>query len=55
MTVLVQFIIAAIVGGAAWSLSELIGIVDPWPVVSGVIAALLWLGFAVIVVDEDMF
>lgn len=55
MTVLVQFIIALIVGVAAWFVSNLIGIADPWPVVIGVIAGLLCLGFAVIVVDEDMF
>ena len=55
MSVLVQFIIALIVGVAAWFVSNLIGIVDPWPVVIGVIAGLLCLGFAVIVVDEDMF
>ena len=55
MAVLVQCIIAAVVGVAAWFISNLIGIVDPWPVVIGVIAGLLCLGFAVIVVDEDMF
>ena len=55
MTVLVQFIIAAIVGGAAWFISDLIGVADPWPIVIGVIVGLLCLGFAVIVVDEDMF
>lgn len=55
MAVLAQFIIAAVVGVAAWFISELLGVVDPWPIVIGVIAALLCLGFAVIIVDEDMF
>lgn len=55
MAVLVQFFVALIVGVAAWFISNLIGIVDPWPIVIGVIAGLLCLGFAVIIVDEDMF
>jgi predicted PurR-regulated permease PerM len=55
MTVLVQLILALIVGVAAWFVSELLGIADPWPVVIGVIAGLLCLGLAVIVVDGDMF
>lgn len=55
MALLVQLIIALIVGVAAWFVSNLVGIVDPGPVVIGVIAGLLCLGFAVIVVDEDMF
>lgn len=55
MAVLVQFVVALIVGGTAWLISDLIGIADPWPIVIGVIAGLLCLGFAVIVVDEDMF
>lgn len=55
MALLVQFIIALIVGVAAWLVSNLVGITDPWPIVIGVIAALLCLGFAVIIVDEDMF
>lgn len=55
MTLLVQFIIALIVGVAAWFVSNLVGIVDPWPIVIGVIAGLLCLGFVVIVVNKDMF
>jgi predicted PurR-regulated permease PerM len=55
MAVFVQFLISLIVGVAAWFISGLLGIVDPWPVVIGVIAGLLCLGFAVIIVDEDMF
>jgi hypothetical protein len=55
MTVLVQFFIAVVVGVAAWFISDLLEVPDPWPIVIGVIAALLCLGFAVIIVDEDMF
>lgn len=55
MAVLVQFILAVVVGVAAWFISNLLDVPDPWPIVIGVIAGLLCLGFAVIVVDEDMF
>lgn len=55
MSVLVQFILALVVGVAAWFISDLLGVTDPWPIVIGVIAGLLCLGFAVIIVDEDMF
>lgn len=55
MALLVQFIIALIVGAAAWFVSNLVGIVDPWPIIIGIVAALLCLGFAVMIVDEDMF
>ncbi len=55
MAVLIQFFAALVVGVAAWFISDLLGIADPWPVVIGVIAGLLCLGFAAIVVDEDMF
>lgn len=55
MAVLVQFIVAAVVGVASWFISDLLGVADPWPIVIGVIAGLLCLGFAVIIVDEDMF
>lgn len=55
MIILVQVLVACVIGVTAWFMSELIGIADPWPIVIGVIAALLCLGFSVIVVDADMF
>jgi predicted PurR-regulated permease PerM len=55
MTVLIQFFVALIVGVATWFISDLLEVPDPWPIVIGVIAGLLCLGFAVIIVDEDMF
>lgn len=55
MALLVQLLLAVFVGAAAWFISNLVGIADPWPVIIGVVAALLCLGVAVIIVDEDMF
>lgn len=55
MALLVQLLLALVVGAAAWFISDLVGIADPGPVVIGVIAGLLCLGFVLIIVDEDMF
>lgn len=53
VAVLAQLSIAFLVGVAAWFISNLSGVVDPWPVVIGVTAGLLCLGVAIIIVDED--
>lgn len=55
MAVLVQLIMAVLVGAAAWGLSELFGIPDPWPIVLGVVMFLLVMGVCVLIIDGELF
>jgi len=53
--VLIQMFVASVIGVVAGFVTHALGYESPWPVVIGVVAALITLGFSVIVVDGDMF